>query len=676
MPNTKSVENIFWRAFRQLDAFALEEGSPATIGLMRIAFGLLASAQLICYLLRFDIWFSTAGWLNSKCMNLSFTPYVSLLNGTRDDTAILIFLVLVLVASICMTLGLFSRVSTMVTWIGLLSIQNRIVSINYGGDYVIQLMLLYLCFAQTGAQYSVDRLLNKFAPRTPPPVSLWPQKLMQIQIALMYFSAFTYKLFDPCWTQGFALYYALQYKDYRNFWLPDIFRNPPITTTMTYLSTATEGVLSVLPFIRRYRTPVLLVGVLFHLSISYSMRIPFFGPACVCSYLAFFKGEEVSGFLNRLWMKFRLAHGLRTRAYARLSIGLALFFWASTAMAEKLESMTVYSPVFKIDKIYKSMQGPFASQNVDLSDGRPPELLWIRGFRVEVVAPDGKTPMSATYMCHVTLDIDANKHKKLFGQREENPITRLFLLSQGQLSAEFPKGFGVPVMSNEPLFLGTQALNLNDPHPNAEVRYKLTFEFIRDRDLKEPMKPLFNSGASGMKLLQGSDGHWGMTDGDSAKHGPSCLLGMHAANAGTGNIFDDGFGRRFTAHWTVKPGREVNHFNITKFLNLPFDTTVHYALAHLHPYAESLELRDVTTGRRVFKCRAKNFTDKIGLSQVADFSSRRGAPLLKNHDYEFISIYNNTSGMDQDAMVGVVMFLLDKEYKRPLVAEATQNPPH
>jgi hypothetical protein len=72
---------------------------------------------------------------------------------------------------------------------------------------------------------------------------------------------------------------------------------------------------------------------------------------------------------------------------------------------------------------------------------------------------------------------------------------------------------------------------------------------------------------------------------------------------------------------------------------MQFDTTVHYIAVHLHPFAESLELVDLTTGESVFKSKARNFDDKIGLEEVEFFSSEEGLPIYKDHEYELVSTY-------------------------------------
>lgn len=330
-------------------------------------------------------------------------------------------------------------------------------------------------------------------------------------------------------------------------------------------------------------------------------------------------------------------------------------------------SVTVLSPVYKIDRIFKSMDGPAAEQKIDLLKDQPPELIWIRAFYTEIVGADGITSMPQDFMCHANITFDAGKHKAIFlGKR--NDVNRVMTLSQGQLSARFPEGFGMPVRSDETLTLVTQVLNLNfKDNPDYQVRHKVTVEFIRDRDLKEPLKPLFITSGTGMVSIDGAGARWQIPDEAGMKHGVSCVLAFGAPNAKPNAYPQDAFGHKFTVHWAVPPGKQVYPTNVTKMMNLTYDTTLHYAISHLHPYAESLELRDITTGKSLFKVHAHNFNHGMGLSRVDDFSSKQGIPLFKDHDYELVSVYNNTTSVNQDAMVGMIMFLLDKEYEGPIL---------
>ena len=71
-----------------------------------------------------------------------------------------------------------------------------------------------------------------------------------------------------------------------------------------------------------------------------------------------------------------------------------------------VETRVFLSDPFKIDKIYKSMEGPFAQVLTTLIDQEEPELLWIVGYKTEVVGEDGESPVNQEFMCHNNLDIN------------------------------------------------------------------------------------------------------------------------------------------------------------------------------------------------------------------------------------------------------------------------------
>lgn len=334
----------------------------------------------------------------------------------------------------------------------------------------------------------------------------------------------------------------------------------------------------------------------------------------------------------------------------------------------------ILAPVTHVDRIYKSMTGPESTSAVTLLEREKPELLWIVGFEAVMVEPDGKTPASQEWMCHSNLDLDPTFHARLFGGTKRLS-GRLFTLSQGQYRIDLPQGLGIPVFSHEPIALNTQVLNLNMAKGTKDVRHRVTVRFVRDSETTRPMKALFPAAAYGLKLLQGRDGVFGgdadpMAGHDGHGHG-SCLPGQNASQ----HEFDDGKGRTFTGHWVVKPGHEENHTRVTDIMGLPFDARLHYVAVHLHPFAESLELRDVTAGRTVYLARTKQAAAGVGLDHVDFYSSVEGTPLRKDHEYELVSVYENTSGKDQDSMAVMNLYLEDVEFSPPDLAKAAAETP-
>lgn len=344
----------------------------------------------------------------------------------------------------------------------------------------------------------------------------------------------------------------------------------------------------------------------------------------------------------------------------------------TTADPPVVESATLLSEVYTIDRKYRSMMGPYSQREVRLGDVDEPELVWIVGYEATMVDATGEEAMPQDFMCHSNLDIDVQSHHVLVGS---NPgySSRLFTLSQGQLSIRFPAGFGIPVLSSEPLGLTTQVLNLNHEGESLGVRHRVTIDYVRDAQVDGQvdgqMKALFPSSAYGLALIEGKDGYYGIRRPDDETHGPGCMVGENASP----HEYEDGMGRTFTGHWVVKPGREENRTLVTRLMNLPFDTEIHYIAVHLHPFAESLELRDLTTDTILFRSKAENFDGKIGLLRVDHFTSQEGVPVYRDHEYELVSVYSNTTDEDQDSMAVMYLYLRDHEFDRQRVDRALRR---
>ena len=169
-----------------------------------------------------------------------------------------------------------------------------------------------------------------------------------------------------------------------------------------------------------------------------------------------------------------------------------------------------------------------------------------------------------------------------------------------------------------------------------------------------PIDPSDSSASGSMSMSM----HHHAEEGDGDEAG-------EAAPTSVGRIFKDGSGAELIGHWVVPPGRQVRKKNVTERLQVPFDSTLHFAAVHMHPFAESLELRDLTAGKSVVKCLTRPLAKGIGLEHVDSFSSEEGVPIYKDHQYQLISVYNNTSPVNQDSMAVMYLFVLDSQFHKP-----------
>ncbi|MGH9422287.1 MAG: hypothetical protein ACRD3J_20080, partial [Thermoanaerobaculia bacterium] len=131
-----------------------------------------------------------------------------------------------------------------------------------------------------------------------------------------------------------------------------------------------------------------------------------------------------------------------------LGVAVIAILMAAAVHAAPTESKQFLSPVYTIDKIYHSMEGPSSVDRIFLGDpNAPAELLWVTAIRTEMMDADGTTPQLPELMCHVNVDLEPARHQAIFGFKRAT-ASRLMTLSQGMLSAKLPPGFGFPMASN------------------------------------------------------------------------------------------------------------------------------------------------------------------------------------------------------------------------------------
>ncbi len=321
------------RALRELwtniDTFMFGRGSPATMGLFRILVGSLAFISLASLLVDFDAWFTERGFVPLATMRQWMPPLdrhydlfgashelpigagrLNLLGNVTDPRVALVFIGVVLLAAVSTTIGFWTRISSIVLAVGVVTLHNRNPIILHGGDTVLRISVLYVALAPSGAAWSLDRLIalrKGFIIGAPAPVSLWPQRLVQLNMAIIYFTAVWLKWGGNLWREGTATWYPARLQEFSHFPYPAFMRNFPVVYLTTFGTLAAELSLATLVFFKPFRKWVLLAGLIMHGAIEYTMNIPLFSFLMVGLYVSFYSGEEVSDWWIRASRRFKPA---------------------------------------------------------------------------------------------------------------------------------------------------------------------------------------------------------------------------------------------------------------------------------------------------------------------------------------------------------------------------------
>jgi vitamin K-dependent gamma-carboxylase-like protein len=271
------------RAVAAWERFWFEPESTSVVALWRIAFGLIACFWAIALAPDLFTFFSSSGIQSVPPIQ----PW-SLLHVFPGDGGVLTLYVLLLVGSVCLTIGLLTRAASIVVWVCIVSFTRRMPFILNSGDVALQDVAFYVMLAPAGAALSVDRWLSakeRFwdAPLRAP----WALRLMQVQLSVLYLAAVWAKLQGKAWNDGTAVHYAFSAADLHRFPLPDALVNNALVVNLeTYGTLAIEASLGILVWKRVLRPWVLLAGVFLHLSIDYAVAVSFFSWTMLASYLA------------------------------------------------------------------------------------------------------------------------------------------------------------------------------------------------------------------------------------------------------------------------------------------------------------------------------------------------------------------------------------------------------
>lgn len=292
---------ILRRIYGAWEQFFFVPMSPLPIGLFRILYGLCVCATLLLLHGDWLAWFGVHGWVTPAATGqIEPGMRINLFHVMpQNDHWIAVFFWVFLTFAVLLTLGLWTRISSIAVFLCLTSIQQRNLFITNGGDTFLRVAGFFLIFAPAGAALSLDRLwrirrgaeAGEPAPRAP-----WAQRMIQFELALLYFAAFLWKMKGSAWRDGRALYYVMHLHEIQRFPLPAWIDHMAFLRAGTWATLALECALGLLIWFRPFRYPLLLLGLVFHLCLEYALNIPMFQWDVLTAYVLFIDPVDLPRF--------------------------------------------------------------------------------------------------------------------------------------------------------------------------------------------------------------------------------------------------------------------------------------------------------------------------------------------------------------------------------------------
>lgn len=182
-----------------------------TLALIRVLFAVILLFDIGIRMADLSAHYTDAGILPREALILqspaSWYVSIHMLSGIWQVQAFLF--VIQIVFALMLLIGYRTRLATIISWLMLMSLHNRLPGVLQGGDAILRLSLFWGMFLPWGRTYSVDSALD------PPPdykkriLSLGTAGYL-LQAAFVYIFTALLKTGDMWRTEGSAIYYILQ----------------------------------------------------------------------------------------------------------------------------------------------------------------------------------------------------------------------------------------------------------------------------------------------------------------------------------------------------------------------------------------------------------------------------------------------------------------------------------
>ncbi len=256
---------------------------------LRIAFGILSAVYLAGMMPYIETHFSISGWLgaagpvtdqNGGSWSLLFIDA-----SANAATSAQIFVLFGIATSILLAAGWRSRSMACLTWLVWVSLWNRNPLLMDGDDAVLKSMCGYLMFSPCGQRWSADAYRQHF----PQYGAVWPLRLIQFQIALIYFVSGWVKFHSPEWLDGTIIQYVLIHPHYSRWNGWNIIHKPfidDILAILAWLIRWWELLFPIFLLNTHTRKICLAVGIFFHIGLLTTMNLRWFALIMLALYLA------------------------------------------------------------------------------------------------------------------------------------------------------------------------------------------------------------------------------------------------------------------------------------------------------------------------------------------------------------------------------------------------------
>jgi len=297
--------------------FFFKKENYSTIGLLRILTATVLLMSLINDLPFVVDYFSDEGVLSGRTDTLRSEFRFTILDYLGNPTYVVIFYIILIIFTLLLLIGKFTRTSAIVAFILLSAFHEKNPLILNSGDTLMRIMLFYLALAPSGRCLSTDSIKKRNNTSIKKHKRwqqgyIWPRRLIQIQLALVYLFAFLPKT-GTTWRDGTAIYYFLANSHFARFSFDFLGNFIILTTLMTYATLLIELLFPILVWFKPTRNYMLIAGIMLQSGILILSNITFFSLIMIVAHLAFIEPETVNKKLTQLKIRLKTINPFTTK---------------------------------------------------------------------------------------------------------------------------------------------------------------------------------------------------------------------------------------------------------------------------------------------------------------------------------------------------------------------------
>jgi hypothetical protein len=297
---------------RGWDRFWFTPALPYTLALIRILGGAMLLYTHAVWTLDLEAFLGQDSWLSAQTVALlnqgqdRINTAWSYLDWVGSPALLWTLHIAALIVFAMLTVGAFTRISSVLAWIITISYCHRLTGTLFGLDQINAFIAMYLMVGNSGGVWSIDRwLAERRGDAAPIRASVGVNiaiRLLQLHMCVIYLFGGIGKMRGDYWWDGSALWFAFANLEYQSLDMTWTVRYRWLLALLTHVTVFWETFYCFLIWPKLTRPICLAIAVLAHGGIAVCLGMKTFGLVMVIGNLAFVYPQtvrEVAGWLSR-----------------------------------------------------------------------------------------------------------------------------------------------------------------------------------------------------------------------------------------------------------------------------------------------------------------------------------------------------------------------------------------